>query len=153
MLFFPKMSLVLALLTIIGGLSKIYKRMVPISLGLELKTFFTILIAFYVGPWAAISCAAIMVIISAVAAGRFCHWILIKIGMYTIVCALVFTLSGFGIGVAGRAGVLVLNAGYIFFNAMLKDFKIFSDLPGNIINVLFNFFLISTLASPAAVLF
>ncbi|MFH0874805.1 MAG: hypothetical protein V1859_02620 [archaeon] len=134
--------LIIAFLVLIGGASKFYKRFVPISIGLELKTFFTILIAYYNDPYTALLCAIFMVIISAAVSGRFCHWMGIKIGVYAGVCLIIGVFHSFGIGVAGKIAVVFLNVAYVLFNALFKDFKIYSDLPGNIINVAFNFVLL-----------
>ena len=136
------MGILLVFLVILGGISKFYRRIIPLSLGLELKTFFTVVIAYAVNPGTAIICAAAMVIVSSIITNRFCHWIPIKIGVYTIMAGIVSLSIGMGVVGAGRIAVIFLNIAYIIFNALLKDFKIMSDLPGNFINVVFNFVLL-----------
>ncbi|MBN2423112.1 hypothetical protein JXB41_07865 [Candidatus Woesearchaeota archaeon] len=137
------MNVLLIIFTILGGISKFYKRFIPISLGLELKTFFTIVIAYAIDPYTALLCAIFMILIAAVVANRYCYWVLIKIGVYSIVCLMMAMFKGAGIVAAGRMAVLALNILYILFNALLKDFRILSDLPGNAINIVFNFLLLS----------
>jgi hypothetical protein len=137
------MNLLIIFLIIIGGLSKFYKRYIPISVGLELKTFFTIVIAYAVSPSVGLLSAVFMVLISAVVAKRYHYWILIKIGAYAIVCLIMMIFYDSGVVYAGRISVIILNIIYIFFNSIFKDFRILSDLPGNIINIVFNFLLLS----------
>ncbi|MBD3203786.1 hypothetical protein GF327_05800 [Candidatus Woesearchaeota archaeon] len=142
------MQVAIILMTIIGGFSKFYKRFIPVSIGLELKTFFIILISITHGINTAFIAAVLMVLVSAVISGRFCHWILIKIGVYALVVGIVAALSGRGVVFAGRAAVLFLNGAYLFFNVIFKDFRIFADLPGNIVNISFNFLLLGFFAEP-----
>ena len=112
------------LMIILGGVSKFYKRYIPISIGIELKTFFTIVIAYSLGPNIALVSSVFMVLIAAFLSNRFCHWILIKIGVYALISLIVFNFSGLGVFRIGIISVIFLNLTYIFFNAILKDFRI-----------------------------
>ncbi len=137
------MEPLLIVMIIIGGLSKLYRKFVPVSLGLELKTFFTIVIAYAIDPWVAIISSIIMIIIAAVIAQRFCHWIGIKVLFYIVVSILVGMFAPLGVTGAGKIAVLFLNGAYLLTNALMKDFRIWTDLPGNLINIVSNFFLLS----------
>jgi hypothetical protein len=140
--------ILLGLMILVGGFSKIYRRFIPLSLGIEFKTFFIIITAYYVDLNTAILCAVLMVIISAVVVGRFCHWILIKIMVYTLVCMIIGLFHGLGVQTSGRIAIIFLNVAYLFFNALFKDFRIMADLPGNIVNIILNFAMLAFLAEP-----
>lgn len=134
------MNILLAFLVVLGGISKIYRKFIPVSLGIELKTLVTVTVAYAMGASPAIICAVIMVLISAAVSGRFCHWILIKSLTYLLVIITVLSLAPFGVVTAGKVAVIVLNAVYLLINMLMKDMRVVADLPGNIMNVLFNFF-------------
>ena len=140
-------NIILGLMVVVGGLSKIYKRFIPVSLGIELKTFFTIVIAVSLGAYPAMVCASLMVLIAAITANRYCHWILIKIFVYSVVSIVASVLGVLGVVAAGRVAVIFLNLFYIGFNVLLSNYRI-EDMPGNIINVIFTFFLLQVFGAP-----
>lgn len=139
------MNFIIFLMILIGGVSKFYRKFIPISIGLELKTFFTILIAFKY-PVVGIVSASIMVMISALISMRFHYWVLIKIALYSTICFIVHGLSGFGIITAGKMAVIFLNTAFVFINIGLKNYNKMVDLFGNVINIIFNFILLDSVS-------
>jgi hypothetical protein len=139
------MNIVIILMILLGGFSKFYRKFIPISIGLELKTFFTILIAFKYPVLGAVS-AFIMVMISSLVSMRFHYWVFIKVAIYSIISFIVYGLSGFGVVIAGKMAVVFLNAAYVFINLALGNYSRTADLLGNAINIIFNFILLDNLS-------
>ena len=146
LLFFSKSiitALLILALILIGGFSQMYRLFIPsISIGVELITLNTLIISFITNPLIGIVAAAIMILISTYTTSRVCHWIFIKMVIYALLCLTLFFTFSFGFKIAGYIFVIALNILYLATNAMFSDFRTLSDLPGNIINVVLNFFLI-----------
>lgn len=82
-------------LIIVGSLSKIYKRFTSISIGFELITPITILIAFKFGIWSAIISSITMLFASAIISGKIDMNVnAIEIGIYSILAIITHILSG-----------------------------------------------------------
>jgi len=134
--------ILIILFTIIGGISEFYKKYVPFSLGFELKTFFTIIIAYAINPIVAFISSLCMIILAAFVSQRFHYWVIYKIVIYALICVLVESLKPIGFVFTGIIAVLFLNGCYFFLTIIQDKTKALADFMGLVLNILFNFFLI-----------
>lgn len=133
-----KIIFLIFLLIAIGGFSYIYRLFIPISIGIELITPFTFLINYLVNPFIGWICASAMIIIAAFVSKRFCYYTAVKILIYGIICFLFAGLiTNLGFLLTGKILVIVLNVLYIIANIIFHDLRSIADLPGNIVNIVF----------------
>jgi hypothetical protein len=129
--------LLVIFLIILGGLSYIYRIFIPISLGIELITPFTLLIAYMINPFVGWISAIMMILISAIISRRVCYYTAVKVAQYGIICLFfAVMLPSFGFLATGKILVVILNILFITANIIFHDFKTIADIPGNVINVI-----------------
>ena len=136
---FHKIALVV-LFIILGGLSQIYKRVISFPLGLELLTFFTVVIAYWLNPLIAWFCAMIMVSISLIAdptmAGAPHRYL-----KYTIISILILFIGGLDIARAGIIAAIVANVVQAAIAFGIHNVGTLWMVPSWVINILLNIFL------------
>lgn len=134
---------VMAGLSVLVGL---YRRILPFYLGIELLTFTTVVACFFINPFIGWFIALIILSAQAVLTGHITIHYFIKAGTYTLVVFFCWIFAGFGIEALGKLAAVFINLVYVGSNLVLWDPQGFMDLPGNVINVFFNFWMFSNAA-------
>lgn len=111
LLFFKQMfSFILTLLIIIiASLSKIYKRIIPYSLGFELVTFASIVFFFAHGFTFGLILSFLTLALSSLISGRFSQIFIFQFGFYIVIGLISIILKPLGIVFAGKFLALLYN--------------------------------------------
>ncbi len=131
---------ILLLFVVIAPLPQLYRRVVPVALGLELITFSTVLIIFWQGAFVAWILSFPMIVLGMMYDGRHFHkFTVIK---YTALCLFAFIFKLLGVGIVGTGIICVIIANIIVESvAYITWVDPFEKIPGMIINIILNIFL------------
>jgi hypothetical protein len=121
---------------------------IPFDLGLELITFYTIVLCFGINPVVGWIVAIIIILGSHLVTQHICFYMIIKILVYGFICLMVAMFSGLGIQTLGKILIVVRNIIFIIITFFMNPEKGFTYLPSNVLNVVINFYLLSTFAEP-----
>lgn len=147
LLVFSKSILKLAfilLLILLGGITQIYKRFLPISIGLELITFIAIIVTIAINPLIGIISACIMILISHIVTSHICKFMFVKMLVYSFVCLVSIVIAPLGISSVGLIATVIINILYLVISlSLFANPRVWIDIPGNLINIAFNYFLFS----------
>ena len=134
----------LATMIIAASFISLYRKILPLNLGLELITFIVIVVSFAINPFVAWLCAIIIIIASHFLNHNFCFFILIKIIVYGIVSLTALFLTP----TLTAAMILVILKNIIFWTITfsMNPAKAWMDTPSNLINIAFNYYLFSRFA-------
>jgi hypothetical protein len=140
--------LVLVLLILFGGFFQIYRRFIPVSIGIEFITFVSITTTLAISPFAGITSACIMVFLSHLATSHICKFMFVKMTVYSFACIVVLFLAPLGLVTLGLIASILINVSYLAIGiGIMANPKVFMDIPGNVINVFFNYYLFLTIGS------
>jgi len=139
-------GVVILLMIITGSLIGLYRKFIPFNLGLELTTFFTIVLCFALNPFYAWIIAVLIILGTHFVTQNICFFIVIKIAVYGLLCLLVVLLSGLGLPLVGMILAVLKNIIFIIITFMMSPGKGTIDLPSNIINTFVNIYLFTAWA-------
>ena len=138
---FRKITIIL-LFIVLAALPQSYKRAFPFPLGIEFLTFFTVVIAYWLGPFIAWLCTFPMVLLSMFFSGNASlpKYRFVK---YALICLFIFVLANLGTNIvaAGRLTTVVVNFIGIVMAGMIAGARSIRTLPAKVINILLNFYL------------
>ena len=144
-IFFLKLGLVV-LMVVLAVIVGLHRMVLPIYLGIELVTFFTVIISYTVNPFVGWLAALAMLLFNAGITGYINHFTFVKIGAYTIACLICWIFPVSMIFYVGMGVTIFVNLVYVMTGVVLKDVQTLFDLPGNAINIYLNWWLFSNLA-------
>lgn len=127
-------------LILLGIVSLFWKRYVRLSLGFEMITFATVLLAYSLNPLLAILAGIIMVVIGNYLAGRICMPIFAQIIAYTAV-AIFASVLPYDIASTGKICTIIFNLVLHAMYILLFRFRIENSVLSFILNTVINFFL------------
>ena len=120
-----------------------YKRIIPVSLGLELITFYSIVLSMAFSPVIGIVFAITLLFAEVIIQNNFCGFFLIKAGVYSLLCLIAPSLLFLGIINAGIVLVLLRNLIFSGLTLMKNPGRLAVDAPGIFINITLGIFLFS----------
>jgi hypothetical protein len=145
MILFFRKAILLAAFVLIAAFPQLYKRLIPYPLGIELITFFTVLISFWISPLVAWLLSFPMMVLGMIFDGRYIHkWSILK---YTVVCLLAYILIiiNMPITAAGITITIIVNIMFAVIWTFTSGGAVLIFLPGLIINIILNFILFGRL--------
>ena len=142
LVFFFRDTVILLIFIGIAGVPQLYKRVLPFPIGLELITFFTVIITFWISPFVAWVCSIPMVILSFFVFGggrTFPKYTFLK---YLYICTMAYVLMSVGMGIVnvGRLSALFVNIIGIISAFFVTGAASMKTLPAKVLNVVWNFY-------------
>lgn len=144
--FIKKLFIIMGLV-ILGGISQIYKRFIPVPVGFELLIFSTVIIAKISNPFIAWVSAMIMIVINIFAAGDYGLLPLFRVFMYTGICMALPFMLGLDILTVGVISAVIANVIYLVLSAFIYP-AFFAYIYANVLNIIFNALIFSKFAEP-----
>ncbi|MFP4111763.1 MAG: hypothetical protein ACLFPQ_04450 [Candidatus Woesearchaeota archaeon] len=129
-----------------SSIVSMYKRLVPVSLGLELITFYSAIISIAVNPVFGTVFALLLLFLEYLVQGNFCSFFFGKAIVYSVLCFIASALSPLGGIVAGIVILILRNLIFVGLTYVSNPGRVARDIPGVAINITLNFFLFSNFA-------
>jgi hypothetical protein len=137
--------LFILLMILVGGFSTIHKKVIGMTFGFELITFFSVLITIANGLLVGLISMIIMVVLSHIITARICVTMFIKIGVYFLILFLASLLSGVGIAVLGIGLSIFLYVILFFLYVFVFGYNPLYSLMSAIGAIVFNYIFFSRL--------
>ena len=122
-----------------------YRLVINADLGLELISFYSIILSIAASPTTGIAFAATMLVLTAIIQARLCSFLIIKMVVYTLICIAAPMLAPLGIVQAGIILIILKNIAFMVITYSINPARVLADLPGNVVNIVLNIVLFSTL--------
>ncbi len=135
----------ITLMVLLAALVALHKRFTVVSLGIELYTFFAIVLTYAYGPLVASIAVIAMIALGDFLSTREPVYTLTKFAVYPLLCVLTALLSGSSIVTAGMIIAVLMNLIFFFMWGFLSQFSFFWGPITIAINLVLNYFLLSRL--------
>jgi hypothetical protein len=133
-------------MVVLAALVALHKRFTIVSLGVELYTFFAIVLTYVFGPLIASVSTIVMIALGDFLAAREPVYTFAKFLIYPLLCILTAFLSSYDIVVVGMIIVILMNLVFWFVWGILSQFSFFWGPLTIVVNCVVNYFLLSRMA-------
>lgn len=137
--------LFILIMIIVGGFSTVHKKLIGMTFGFELITFFSILITVANGFFVGLISMILMVVLSHVITARICVTMFAKICVYFAILALASLLSGVGVALIGIGLSILLYVILFFLYVFVFGYNPFYSLMSAAGAIIFNYIFFSRL--------
>ena len=120
-----------------------YRSFVPFNLGIELISFYSIILSIAINPIMGAAFAITLVFISHIMYKNFCVFLLIKCMVYGGFCFLAPLFISAGIVTTGIIIAVLRNLIFMGITFFMNPRRVFADMPAAIINVFLSIWLFS----------
>jgi hypothetical protein len=124
-------------------LVSLYRHLIPFNLGLELVTFYTVILALSISPLVAWVVAIVIILVSHLVTHNFCMFIGVKIAVYGVLAYVAWMMGGFGLFFVGVFLAVLKNVIFEGITFLRNPARGAMDLPSSVINVMINVWLFS----------
>ncbi len=131
------------IMVVLAALVALHKRFTIVSLGIELYTFFAIVLTYAFGPLIASVSIIVMIALGDFLAAREPVYTFAKFVIYPMLCLLTAFLSSYDIVVIGMIIVVLMNVIFWLIWGILSQFSFFWGPLTIAINCIVNYFLLS----------
>lgn len=138
----------IGMMVILAALVALHKRFTVVSLGIELYTFFAIVLTYAYGPLVASIATIAMIALGDFLSTREPVYTLAKFAVYPLLCVAAALFSGFDITVVGMIIAAAMNIIFFFVWGFLSQFSFFWGPVTIVVNLAINYFLFSRLGEP-----
>ena len=138
----------IGMMVILAALVALHKRFTVVSLGIELYTFFAIVLTYAYGPLVASIATIAMIALGDFLSTREPVYTLAKFAVYPLLCVAAALFSGFDITVVGMVIAVAMNIIFFFVWGFLSQFSFFWGPLTIVINLAINYFLFSRFGEP-----
>ncbi|MDO8642878.1 MAG: hypothetical protein Q7R76_04840 [Candidatus Woesearchaeota archaeon] len=136
------------MMVLLAALVALHKRFTIVSLGIELYTFFAIVLTYAYGPLVASIATIAMIALGDFLSVREPVYTLAKFAVYPLLCLLAYFLSGYNIVVIGMILAVIMNLVFFFVWGFLSQFSFFWGPVTILINLAVNYFLFARFGEP-----